>query len=243
MSKNYAVITGSTKGIGRAIAERLLKEGYSVILNYSSDDNAYNEFLNNNQEYKENIYCIKKNINTYENAIEFCNMVKKITNKLQVVILNCGVVDKSEFGTISKEAWENSMNINLNCPFYIIQQLNELIENDTGRIILLSSVMGRYPHSTSLVYNVSKGGVIALSNALVKYFSERNITVNCICPGFIQTPYHKNRSEESYNLINKKIALHRFGTSEEVASLCVEIIKNQYINGSTIDINGGYNYF
>ncbi len=243
MNKKFAIITGSTKGIGRAIAENLLRENYSVIINYANDDNAYNDFLNSNQVYKENIYCIKKNINSYENAIEFCNMVKQITNEIQVLVLNCGVIDKSEFGKISKESWENSMNINLNCPFYIIQQLSNLITNDVGRIILLSSLMGKYPHSSSLVYNVSKAGVIALSKALVKYFNERNITVNCICPGFIETPYHKNRSEESYNRINKKIALHRFGNPEEVASLCLEIINNQYINGSAIDINGGYNYF
>lgn len=103
--------------------------------------------------------------------------------------------------------------------------------------------MGKYPHSTSLVYNVSKAGVIALAKSLVKYFAEDKITVNSICPGFIETPYHKNRSLESYERINKKIALHRFGTPEEIASVCMEIINNQYINGASIDVNGGYDYF
>ena len=135
------------------------------------------------------------------------------------------------------------MNLNLNVPFYIIQYLSDYINGEVGRIILMSSVMSKYPHSSSLVYNVSKAGVNALSNALVKYFAKRKITVNTICPGFIKTPYHNNRSEESFNKINSKIALNRFGNSEEVASLCMEVINNQYINGANIDINGGYDYY
>lgn len=239
----YALVTGSTKGIGKEIVISLLKSNYSVIVNYSSDDNAFEILKNEMIDYKDNIFCVKMSLDSYENALKFCEEVKKITNKLDVLVLNCGITDKTEFGNIKKNDWERPMNINLNCPFYIIENLNDIIRDEAGRIILLSSVMGKYAHSTSLVYNVSKAGVIALCNSLVKYFSERKITVNCICPGFINTPYHDNRSQDSFNRINNKIALHRFGNSSEVASLCMEIINNQYINGSTIDINGGYNYF
>ncbi len=244
MSEKYAVVTGSTKGIGKEIANTLLKNGYHVIINYSTDDIAYNKFLEENAKYKDQISCIKLSLNTYDNALEFVEKIKNITDKVNVLVLNCGIVDKSEFGNIDQYAWENSMNVNLNCPFYIIQGLSDLLKKDKeGRIILLSSVMGKYPHSTSLVYNVSKAGVIALTKALVKYFCEDKVTVNCICPGFIETPYHNGRPVESYERINKKIALHRFGTPQEVASICMEIINNQYINGASIDINGGYDYF
>lgn len=245
MNDMYAVITGSTKGIGKEIAESLLNNGYHVIINYANDDEAYQEFLQENSKYKDKINCIKLNLNSYENALSFCKKVKEITSKIRVLVLNCGITEKSEFGKIDKFAWENAMNVNLNCPFYIIQGLSDLLRNSSkhGRIILLSSVMGKYPHSTSLVYNVSKAGVIALSKSLVKYFAEDGITVNSICPGFIETPYHKDRSLESYERINKKIALHRFGTPKEIASICMEIINNQYINGATIDVNGGYDYF
>lgn len=239
----YALVTGSTKGIGKEIVIKLLKENYKVIVNYSSDDEAFNLLCEEMSEFNENIYGIKLSLDSYENSIKFCDRVKKITDNIDVLVLNCGIIDKTEFGNINKEEWEKSMNINLNCPFYIIENLRNIINDGSGRIILMSSVMGKYAHSTSLSYNVSKAGVIALSNGLVKYFAERCITVNCICPGFIETPYHKNRSKESFDRINNKIALHRFGKPEEVANLCLEIINNQYINGSTFDINGGYNYF
>ena len=229
MSNMYAVVTGSTKGIGKEIAKSLLENGYHVIINYANDDEAYQKFLQENAKYKDKINCIKLNLNSYENALSFCEKVKEITDEIKVLVLNCGITEKSEFGKIDK-----------------FQSLKDLLKKCYGggsRIILLSSVMGKYPHSTSLVYNVSKAGVIALSKSLVKYFAEDGITVNSICPGFIETPYHKDRPLESYERINKKIALHRFGTPKEIASVCMEIINNQYINGASIDVNGGYDYF
>ena len=239
----YAVITGSTKGIGKQIAIKLLENGYKVILNYSSDDVAFENFCDEYKNFKDRLYCIKMKLDNYNNSIEFCDKVKEITKKIDVLVLNCGITEKTEFGFIKDIEWEKAMNVNLNCPFYIIENLKDNINNNIGRIILISSVMGKYPHSTSIVYNVSKAGVIALSNSLVKYFSDRGITVNTICPGFIKTSYHDNRSKESFDRINRRIALHRFGDAEEVANLCFEIINNQYINGSNIDINGGYDYF
>lgn len=128
----YAVITGSTKGIGREIAKTLLVNGYRVIINYSNDDEAYQTFLSENEKYVDKISCIKMNLNTYENALLFCEQVKKITNKIKVLVLNCGITEKSEFGKIDKFAWENAMNVNLNCPFYIIQGLSELLKNAMG---------------------------------------------------------------------------------------------------------------
>ncbi len=239
----YAVITGSTKGIGKEIASELLKNGYFVFVNYANDEESKNRFDDEYKKFSDRYICIKKDLSNYENAMEFCKEILKYTTTLDVLILNCGITEKSQFGEISKDSWEKVMNINLNVPFYIIQKLSEYINNDIGRIILMSSVMGKYPHSTSLAYNVSKAGMNALSNALVKYFADRKITVNSICPGFINTPYHNNRTKESYDRINSKIALHRFGEAKEVASVCMEIIKNQYINGANIDVNGGYNYF
>lgn len=238
----YAIVTGSTKGIGKCIAEKLLSEGYFVFVNYANDTDSAIKFEKENEKYKNQICIIKKDLSSYDNAMEFCDEILNHTQKIDVLILNCGITEKSEFGDITKESWENVMNINLNVPFYIIQRLNTYLCM-YGKIILMGSVMGKYPHSTSLAYNVSKSGVNALSNALVKYFASRKITVNSICPGFIMTQYHDNRSKESFERIENKIALNRFGTVDEVASLCMEIIRNQYINGANIDINGGYNYF
>jgi 3-oxoacyl-[acyl-carrier protein] reductase len=175
--------------------------------------------------------------------MDFCEEIKKITDLVEVVVLNCGTTEKTPYGEITQESWEKIMNLNLNCPFYLVQALDKMIEPESGRIIFISSVMGKYPHSSSLVYNVSKAAVISLANSLVKYYSDRKITVNSICPGFINTPYHDNRPQESIDKINSKIALNRFGESDEVSSLVMEIIHNQYINGSAIDINGGYNYY
>ena len=132
MSDMYAVVTGSTKGIGKEIAESLLNNGYHVIVNYANDDEAYQEFLQENSKYKDKIDCIKLNLNSYENALSFCEKVKEITCEIKVLVLNSGITEKSEFGKIDKFAWENAMNVNLNCPFYIIQSLKDLLKKCYG---------------------------------------------------------------------------------------------------------------
>ena len=98
-------------------------------------------------------------------------------------------------------------------------------------------------YSSSLVYGVTKAAIHFLTKSLVKEFEPKGITVNAIAPGFIETPWHSARTQESYDRINRKIALHRFGTVEEVADMAYAVLSNGYMNGSVVDIHGGYDYF
>lgn len=112
-----------------------------------------------------------------------------------------------------------------------------------GKLLFMGSYAGQQAYSSSLVYGVTKAAVHFLTKSLVKEFEPKGITVNAIAPGFIQTTWHENRSQESYDRINKKIALHRFGEVEDVAELAYCILTNGYLNGSIVDIHGGYDYF
>jgi len=237
----YAIVTGSTKGIGKAIAVRLLEKGYFVILNYSKDDAAAELLKEEVKEYGDRYFVIKKTLSNYESAMEFVEVVKTITTNIDCIILNCGITDRSAFQDISKESWEHVMNTNLNVPFYLVQALEHMLSKG-GNIIFIGSVLGIHPHASSLGYAVSKAAVHQMAKELVKVFAERGITVNAIAPGFVDTSWQKGKPEEQRKRIENKIALGRFGYPEEIANLCMTIIETPYINGSVLEINGGYSY-
>lgn len=237
----YAVVTGSTKGIGKAIAERLLKKGYYVIINYSKDDNSAILFKDEMKAY-EGQYCIlKQTLSDYENAMAFVADIEKVTNQVDCMILNCAMTDRSSFQEISKNSWERVINTNLNVPFYIIQSLESLVPCG-GNVIFIGSVLGIYPHASSLAYAVSKAAIHQMAKELVKVFAQRRITVNAIAPGFVNTSWQNDKPKEQRERIESKIALGRFGYPEEIANLCMTIIDTPYINGSILEINGGYSY-
>ena len=239
----YAVITGSTKGIGRSIAEMLLQEGYFVITNYHFDEKAKQDFENKNKQYKDRFSILKEDLSSYEAAQHFISEILKISNSIDCLVFSAGMTDRTPFAEIRHEVWEKAINTNINVPFYIVHGLRNNLVPNNGRIIFIGSICGVYPHAGSPVYGVSKAAVHQMAKELVKFFEKKKITVNAIVPGFINTPRQANKAPEHRKRIEDKIALHRFGEPNEIASLCKEIIYNQYINGSNIEISGGYNYF
>lgn len=239
----YAVVTGSTQGIGKAVALRLLEEDYFVILNYAHNDLAAQECKCQLKKrgYGGVFQIIKKELSNYENVVSFVEKVKQITDKIDVVVLNSAITDRSAFQEITEESWNYVVNTNLNCPFFLIQKLNPLMQ-ENGSVVFIGSTMGIYPHSISLAYGATKSAIHFLSKQLVKEFSGRNINVNTIAPGFVDTPWQKEKPADQRARIEAKTALNRFATPEEVASLCMEAIRNRFINGAVLEINGGYCY-
>ena len=240
--KKFAVVTGGTRGIGRAISERLLREGYSVVAVYAGNDQAAQTMAEDNGGYKDRLYLIRQDVSSYESACALAEKIKQICERVDVLVCNSATTDFTAFEGITPESWMRVMNVNLNGPFFLIQQMASAMRDDTGRVILLGSHVGNYPHARSVSYGVSKAGVHALARYLVKYFSPRGITVNCIVPGTIETSWHDEKTPEHRKRIEDKIALHRFGDPKEIAELCMAIIRNQYINGALLDIDGGYSY-
>lgn len=238
----YAVVTGATKGIGHSIARVLLMNGFYLIGNYAGDDEAAEKFLEQNRDFTSQITLIKRDLSSFESACKLSKAVLEITQSVDVLILNSGTTSPAPFGSISEMDWMRVMNVNLNAPFFLIQQLSEYIAMNCGRIILIGSAMGDYPHARSVAYGVSKAAVHELARYLVKYFSPMGITVNAVAPGFIDTPWQEGKAPDHRKRIESKVALGRFGDAGEVASLCMQIIENQYINGAVLSIDGGYSY-
>lgn len=158
------------------------------------------------------------------------------------VYANAGATDRTDFDNIDYNKWEYVVNTNVNVPFYLVHSLRNRIREKEGRIIFIGSVLGILPHSTSPVCGVTKAAIHQMSKELVKYFSPKGITVNTVAPGFTDTPWQIEKPKEQSTRIEEKTALKRFAYPEEIASLCYEIIQNQFINGSVICIDGGYCY-
>ena len=237
----YALITGSTSGIGKAIGISLIREGYFVFFNYYSNEENVSKLKEElKYEYFQNRYSfIKLDLSEIENVDKLHKEVLKETDKIDILILNSATTDKSNFEDIKIENWNKVMDLNLSNPFFIVQKFSNMI-NDNGRIIFIGALLGKVPHAMSISYSVSKAGLHMLAKNLVKVFKHRGITSNVVAPGFIQTDWQTNKDPEHRKRIENKIALGRFGTSSEVAKTCLHIIDNQYINGAIIDVDGGY---
>lgn len=237
----YAIVTGGTKGIGKQICIDLLKNGYFVITNYASDqvaaEVARTEFI----EYSENFSIARFDQSKDEEIEGFTNYIKTKTNKLNCIVCNTGITNRGNLNSTSNQDWEKVFKVNVHSHFYLIRDLDVLLR-EKSRIIFIGSLLGEIPHSCSIAYGVTKAAIHALSKNLVKQFADRQITVNTISPGFVETDWQKNKPLEQRTNIYNKTALNRFATVNEISSVLMMLIENDFINGSTISIDGGYDY-
>lgn len=239
--KKTALITGGTKGIGKAVAERLLIENWNIVITYSVDDEVAKNTLQDFESLypRVSIEVLKvdcgnlKSINTLENFL----IKNSIT--LDAILFNAGTTDRASFEDMQIENWLRVFDVNVNFPVFLLQRIEKKL-NDGASIVFTGSLMGIYPHSVSLSYGVTKSAVHALVKNLVKVFGSRKIRVNAIAPGFVDTDWQKRKPDEVRRSINNKIALKRFCDPVELADAFWFMISNNYINGEILTIDGGY---
>ena len=236
---NIVLVTGGTKGIGKAIVLKYLHQGCYAIITYDETAELFQRELDVN--YKDKYEIIKADLSKIEEVKIMCNIIRCKYRKIDYLILNAGVTNRNSFSDMTIDEWNYVINVNLTMPFFIVQSLVDCIIKG-GSILFIGAVMGIYPHAISIPYAVSKAGVHMLSRQLVKHLAPYKITVNTIAPGFVDTPWQKSKPLEQRIRIENKIALKRFALPEEIAQLCWDISQNAYINGSLLEIDGGYCY-
>jgi 3-oxoacyl-[acyl-carrier protein] reductase len=235
----YALVTSSTRGIGKSIGIELLNKGYYVFFNYANNDEDAYKLKQELFQFNNGYSIIKTDLSKLDGINVIYDNVIKITNSLDCIVLNTGVTNYKSFVDLTFDDWNKVINTNLNIPFFLVQKLSDNIVYD-GRIIFIGTMLGLIPHGISIPYSVSKAGLTMLSRNLVKHFKDRNITVNVVSPGFIDTSWQLSKNKDHRKRIENKIALNRFGYPVEVAKTCIHIIENQYINGAVINVDGGY---
>lgn len=234
-----AIVTGGTKGIGKEIAINLLKRGYFVYLTYAHDD-AILETLNIEIEQISKSFKIVKVDQANVEAIHwFTNYIMSENHHVDCIVCNAGATLRKSAWDIEDEEWLSVMNVSLNSHFYLIRDLHEIITSGS-RIIFIGSLLGVYPHATSLPYGVSKAAVHALAKNLVKEFEGTGTTVNVIAPGFVETEWQREKPQHIRDNIINKTAVKRFATTAEIAQAAMFCVDNAFMNGSVIEVTGGY---
>jgi 3-oxoacyl-[acyl-carrier protein] reductase len=238
----YSLITGGTKGIGKEICRKLLLKGAGVIAVYNNDETAAiatrNEF---ESEFPGQFNLIKYDLSDTRNLFQLVSAVGQITESIDILILNAGKTSRRGIADMALEEWESVMAVNVTTSLFLVQKLLPFLSKGAN-IIFTGSSMAEYPHSVSLSYGVSKAAVHALVKNLVKFLAPLGIRVNCVSPGFTDTEWHKDKSVDARKNITEKISLKRFARPEEIASVYLFIVENQFLNGEIISINGGYSY-
>ncbi len=236
-----ALVTGSSKGIGKQIAIDFLKEGYFVFLNYGHDDLTANDLKDELKLISNNFKILKNDFSTKESIENFCSEILSSADEIDVLVLNAGATNRKNLDTITFEEWSSVMMTNLNAPFYIIKLLKEKIKY-SGNIIFIGSILGIYSHAMSIPYAVSKAGLHMLAKSLIKEFCEEKIRVNVIAPGFVDTPWQKAKPQEQRKRIEDKTALKRFAKVEEISNAVQFVVNNGFVNGAILSLDGGYCY-
>lgn len=233
-----AIVTGGTKGIGLSCAKMLLEKGYHVILTYAHDEAAAQKCNHSLSEISDEFEILKVDQSSRSDMRKFAELM--ISKKhIDCIVCNGGGTLRKEMTDILDQEWENVMAMNVNHPFYLIRDLYGNIPSGS-RIVFIGSLMGIYPHGTSLAYGVTKSAVHSLAQNLVKCFEDTGTTVNVIAPGFVETEWQKDKPLEIRNRIYQKTAIKRFATVEEIADAVRFCIDNPFVNGSIIEVSGGY---
>ncbi|HEY0262159.1 MAG TPA: 3-oxoacyl-ACP reductase FabG [Chitinophagales bacterium] len=239
--EKYALITGGSRGIGKAICLELAKNGYAILLNYKSNDDAALAVKTEIEKLGKKCDLLKIDVaDKNEVAQKLGEWLEQNPDKMiEVLVNNAGIKKDNLMLWLTDEDWESVLNTSLHSFFYITRQLiKPMIANKFGRIINIVSLSGVKGMAGQTNYSAAKGGIIAATKSLSQEVGRRNITVNAVAPGFIKTDMTEGIDEEAFKKI---IPAGRFGTAEEVASVVGFLASKNasYITGEVINVNGG----
>lgn len=241
--KKTAIITGSSRGIGAAIAMRLAKDGFNIALN------DLNEGMFENNDIKERIkeqgvqaeiFCA--DVSKYDQCEAMVKAVKERFGTIDVLINNAGITRDGLMARMPEEQYDTVIAVNQKSVFNMMKLAgNVMIRQKQGKIVNLASVAGLYGNPGQINYSASKAAIIGMTKTAAKELGSRNINVNAVAPGFIKTPMTDKLTDEQRAKMLEAIAMKRYGTVEEIAGvvsfLCSE--DASYVTGQVIEISGG----
>lgn len=235
-----AVITGSARGIGAAIAALFADSGYNVVINYNTSEK---EALELKEKLGDKAIAVKADVSTSEGAKLLFEKANEAFGGVDVLVNNAGIAQQKLFTDITQADYDRMFDCNLRSVFNCCQcALPYMIHNKYGRIINVSSMWGVVGASCEVHYSASKAAVIGLTKALAREVAPSGITVNCIAPGVIDTPMNKCFDEETMNALIEETPVGRIGTPEDVARAVLFFAdeKSGFITGQILGVDGAF---
>ena len=241
--KNVALITGGTRGIGKEIALELSNNGFDIAINYISENEENIEILRN--QLKENgakSFFVKGDVSNFEDCEKMTEEIIKEFGKIDVLVNNAGITRDGLILRMKKEDFNSVINVNLVGTFNVTRNvIPYMVKQKSGRIISLASVVGVAGNAGQTNYSASKAGIIGFTKSLAKEVASRDILVNAVAPGFIDTNMTSVLSDSVKENIYAQIPLRRMGSPREVAKVVKFLAgdDSSYVTGQVIHIDGG----
>lgn len=241
MSK-VALITGATRGIGKQIAIILAKEGYNIALNYRKENEELTNTKNEIEAQNVECLCVQGDVSSFEDCEKFVKETIEHFGSIDVLVNNAGITKDMLLMRMKEEDFRQVIDINLIGTFNVTKNvISYMMKARNGRIINISSVVGVSGNAGQTNYAASKAGIIGFTKSLAKEVASRNILVNAVAPGFIETNMTDVLKDEVKEEIAKSIPLKRMGKAEDVANVVKFLASEEssYITGQVINVDGG----
>lgn len=242
LSGKIAVVTGASRGIGRAIAIKLGAQGATVIVNYNGSESKALEVVKEIEDNGGVAEAIQCNVTDYESAGAFLEGVIKKHGKLDILVNNAGITRDNLLMKMSEEDFDAVINTNLKGVFNCMKHVSrQMIKQKSGRIINISSVAGVLGNAGQVNYCAAKAGVIGMTKSFAREVAARGITVNAVAPGFIQTDMTEVLPESVKTAVVDQIPMKRFGVTDDIADAVLFLASTGagYITGQVISVDGG----
>lgn len=242
LKDKVAIVTGGTRGIGRAIALKLANKGTNIVINYRNSDKEAEELKAILEEKGVKVLTVKCDISNFEDSKNLMNKCKEVFGKIDILVNNAGITKDTLIMRMKEEDFDSVIDVNLKGTFNCAKHASAImLKQRFGKIINMTSVVGIAGNAGQVNYAASKAGVIGLTKSLAKELGSRGITVNAVAPGFINTDMTASLSEKVKEEASKNIPLKRLGDPEDVANLVGFLASDaaNYITGQVINVDGG----
>ena len=242
LENRIALVTGASRGLGRAVAVKLASCGASMALNYLSSDEEANKVIKEIESLGGRAMLCKADVSDSRSVRDITRQIVKQWGKIDILVNNAGIVRDALLLRMPDEVWDEVINTNLRGAYLCAKYaLRSMMDQGWGRIINVASLAGIVGNAGQANYSAAKGGMIALTKSMAREAGPRNITVNAIAPGFIVTEMTDKLPQETKDAILARIPLGRFGMTEDIAELASFLASEQagYITAQVICVDGG----
>ena len=238
MSENLALVTGGSRGIGKACALHLAQAGYNVVINYAGNEEAAKQTVSELEALGVKAEAVKFDISNHDEAQEAVAKIIEKYGRIDVLVNNAGITRDGLYMRMSKENWDAVINTNLTGAFNVTQPvIKVMMKQRSGAIVNMASIVGIYGNAGQANYAAAKAGLIGFTKSLAKELASRNIRVNAVAPGFVQTDMTKSLDSAQ---ISEHIPLKRLGDADDIAGAVKFLaVDATYVTGQVLQVDGG----